>query len=192
MFTIVLLIGPAWIVGQDKKEETDDWLKAIIAQMPEEQRAQYEKLRKPDFAKLELVPRPLELNETPEKLNEHYKIGDKIYFRLLITNISIEKVVISDADPYYYNRPQLFRDGDPVPYRKGITELLKSKDEEFVHRRIRTAALGPDQTLTVNINLSDWYGPLEPGHYQLTVRRRFIWGGEWIESPSSSFEVDPK
>lgn len=29
----------------------------------------------------------------------------------------------------------------------------------------------------------------QPGHYELLVWHRFIWGGEWLESPPVTFEV---
>jgi hypothetical protein len=43
-----------------------------------------------------------------------------------------------------------------------------------------------------DIDLTDWYEPLKPGHYQLSTQHRFIQGGKWVDSASITFEVKPK
>lgn len=42
------------------------------------------------------------------------------------------------------------------------------------------------------IDLDNWYESLEPGHYELSTRRRFVHGGKWVDSSSITFEVVPK
>jgi len=46
-------------------------------------------------------------------------------------------------------------------------------------------------TPTVYLQLRDWYEPLEPGHYQLSIKHRFEIGQDWIESEVLTFEVIP-
>ncbi len=42
------------------------------------------------------------------------------------------------------------------------------------------------------VSLEDWYEPLGPGHYQLTVRKRFAWDGDWVQSNPVIFDVQPR
>ncbi|MDT4952034.1 MAG: hypothetical protein QOJ02_172 [Acidobacteriota bacterium] len=192
MLFVMLFSGSRLAIAQDKSKKQDEWEATAIARMPEDVRQKYERLKKPFFAQLELLPRLLELSEGAEELSKPYKVGDKIFFRLLITNTSSEKVSFSVADPFYYNRPQLLRDGELVPYRDGLVELLKSKEKTPGNESVRGSTLLPHHTETVIIEMKQWYEPLQPGRYLLTVKRRFIWGGEWIESPPLTFEVVSK
>ena len=185
-----ILLSAIWIVGQEKKAVNGQDGATPVA--PENAKQRYDKLRKPSFAQLKLGRKPLELNESAEKLKEHYKAGDRISFNLSITNTSNEEVAIPVADAYYFSRTKLFRGGDLVPYRKDIASLVKAKDKDLTSIRVRPAHLEPNESVAVSIDLSDWYESLEPGHYQLVVQWRFIIDGEWIESPPLTFEVDPK
>jgi len=42
------------------------------------------------------------------------------------------------------------------------------------------------------ISLKDWYGSLGSGRYQLTIRRRFVWDGDWVQSNLVIFEIQPR
>ena len=191
MLVVMLSAGSRLTVAQDNSKKRAEWEARTVAQMSDQSKRQYERLKKPSFAQLELLPRLLESSESPEAQIKPYKVGDDIFFRLLITNTSSEKVGFSTADPFYYNRPLLLRDGESVPYRDHVVELLKSREEYPDERSVRGPTLPPHETHTEIIELKRWYGPLQPGRYLLTVKRRFIWGGEWIESPSLTFEVIP-
>jgi hypothetical protein len=151
----------------------------------------YERLRKADFAKLEIARPPLELNQSPEELTKPLKAGNGIHFRLLITNTSNNPVGVPIGNSYTQTRPVLLRGGDPVPYRKGIDELLARVDDDPVFDSAKGAHLEPGETIATNIDLKDWYEPLKPGYYELKVRMRFIWGGTWVESSDITFEVEP-
>ena len=192
VFVVILWLSASVSLNAQEEIPQTNPFEKLIARMPEEARLKYERLRKAEFASLDLARRPLELGENPERLKDPYKEGDRIYFRLLITNNSIEKVNFARVDLYQEQRPDLSRDGDPVPYRKRISELLVQKDRDIMGRRVSEVTLQPGETTEEFIDLADWYEPLQPGHYQLTVRRRFIWGGDWIESPGITFEVEPK
>lgn len=188
---IVSFIPPA-VSSQDVKEDQNNPFRELLARMTPEARLKYERLRKAEFASLELARRPLEYGEPPERLREPYKEGDRIYLYLVITNNSIENVSFARVDFYQEHRPRLTRDGDPVPYRSKISALVIEKDKQIVGRSVNSATLRPGETVEESVDLADWYEPLPPGHYQLTVRRRFIWGGDWVESPATRFEVNPK
>jgi hypothetical protein len=188
---VLLSTGGRLAAGQDQSKKQSEWEAKAVAQMSEEARRKYERLKHPTFAQLELLPRLPELSESPEDVSKPYHVGDKIFFRLLVTNTSTEDVGFTNADYYYYDRPQLLRDGEVVPYRDGLAELLKKVDKTFGDTS-RAYLIPPHGTAEVTVKIEDWYGPLEPGRYLLTVKRRFVWGGEWIESPSLMFEVVPK
>jgi len=151
----------------------------------------YEKLRRADFASLEVTRMPLELNQPAEDLKRHFKIGDKFRFQLVLTNVSNAPILVPIGDDYKQIRPKLTRDGDPVPYQKSLDELLAQKDNEPQSTRTKGANLGPGEKVVTFLDLKDWYEPLKHGHYDLSVRECFIWGGRWVESSSITFEVDP-
>ena len=188
---VLLCAGGSSTTAQEKSRQQSDW-EATLQQMSEHNRRKYERLKTATFAQLELLPRLAESSEPPEAVFKPYKVGDKIFFRLLITNTSSETVSFPIADTFLYNRPELLRDGEVVAYRDGLRDLLKSKDKFPFDRDVRAHTLLPHETSDVIVQMKDWYEPLQPGRYLLKVKRRFIWGGEWIESPSIVFEVISK
>jgi hypothetical protein len=147
-------------------------------------------LFKPDFIRLEVSRKTFK--DVAGPLTEPYKGGDKIFFELFLTNTSPQQVLIPIVDHYFQNRPQLLRDGHPVPYRDAVAKLVKSKDKQPVFSRTDVLRLERYETKRVKlVNISDWYELLEPGHYELVVKHRFILGGAWIESSPVTFEVVP-
>jgi hypothetical protein len=62
---------------------------------------------------------------------------------------------------------------------------------EYIHLVI--AHLEPNQPKSIEtIDLGDWYDSLEPGHYELSTRHRFVSAGKWVDSSSVTFEVEAK
>ena len=150
-------------------------------------------LKNPEVVRVELLPRALESSEEPEKLSEPYKTNNRFYFRLQMTNTSLQRVTVLVTDSYFQNRPELFKDGQLVPYVKGIAELLKAKEKEPSFRHNYHVQLEPNAPKILGyIDLKDWYEPLAPGHYQLSVRHRFEHGQQWLNSTSLTFEVVDK
>jgi hypothetical protein len=122
-----------------------------------------------------------------------YTCDQKVRIQLIMTNNSAEIVHVPVLDSYYQNRPQLLKNGALVPYRQDIEKLLPLKDAEPEFVSVSSVTLKPSQSTKVEVlDLSDWYAPLEPGTYQLTDKHRFGEGGEWIESPAITFEVQSK
>ena len=151
----------------------------------------FPQLARPTFAKLEIAGMTSGPSEGPEKFKSSFKDGQIVNFRLLITNTSQVSVSVPVGGRYDHNRPQLFRDGTPVPYSKEAERLVERVDGGPGYRSVRYARIEPDQTVADVIKLSDWYEPLQPGMYRLTIRRRFILGGDWLDSPTIRFEVGP-
>lgn len=95
-------------------------------------------------------------------------------------------------DTYYQNRPQLYKNGELIPYRRETAKLVESKDRDPVTIiSIRGFMLEPATTEELDaLKLTDWYGPLLPGSYKLINRHRFAISGSWsAESEELIFEV---
>ncbi len=187
--TMLVLTSPS-AVAQDKKRQPQAKPSPVYSQLAEPVRERYANLFKPDFAKLNLVVRFAGDGANHVKKVEQFDSGTKISFQLVITNASEAMVVVySPVDSHILNRPQLYRDGNLVSYREDVKESLQVKDKRVYDGRSNALRLEPKTSKTETINLDDWYEVLPPGHYELSVWRRFIWGGEWLESPSITFEI---
>lgn len=160
--------------------------------MPEKVRQQYGWLFEPDFAEIDLGRMLPELNDPPEKLTAPFEAGGKVAFRLTVKNISPEGKSILAGEAYGHNRPELYRDGELLPYRPEVDEAVRYSDLVFYPDGVRFIPLPPKETFTEIIDLGDWYEPLRPGRYRFVVRRRFIRGGRWLASPPLTFKVVPK
>jgi hypothetical protein len=178
--------------AQGPGEDRNNPFRGLIARMTPDARLKYERLRRAEFASLEVIRTRLDYQETADTLKAPFQEGDRIIFSLLITNNSIEDIVFARVDPFQEQRLDLTRDGDLLPYLKSVSALLIQKDKAILGRRVRPITLPPGETTEELVALPDWYGRLQPGHYQLTVRRRFIYGGDWISSPAITFDVNPR
>ncbi len=137
---------------------------------------------------LEIPARQL-LNKPEEK---SYRVGDKPYIKVIAKNNSDQRIRVRAIDPYYQNRPTLFKNGQLVAYRKQITELIHSKDmnPEFISLRQTFSLEAYSSADLPELDLNDWYGPLEPGSYRLINRyRREIYGSWTVDSAPLLFEV---
>ena len=86
------------------------------------------------------------------------------------------------------------KDGKVVPYNDETAKLVdaKEKDPRLVEV-VSTLFLDPKTTSRLDgFSLKQWYGPLAPGVYRLTDRRRFEIEGPWTkDSAELIFEVVP-
>jgi hypothetical protein len=152
-------------------------------------------LDSPEVITLEITPITRRRSaDVYEKVTGPFKPGSKIEFELVATNTSIIPLDIRTWDIYGQNKPRLFRDNQELPYREEIKDLLKDKysgDSDFV--RLFITKLTPNERKVLeSFDLSYWYEPFGPGHYELSVQHRFIQGGKWVESASIVFEVEEK
>jgi hypothetical protein len=131
----------------------------------------------------ELLSEP---GETP------YRVGSNVYVRVRAKNLSAEQIRVRIIDPYYQNRPQLFKNGKLFPYRAKIAELirLKEADPQFWSMR-HSVSLKPYSSANLReLDLNDWYGPLESGSYRLINRYRCEIRGQWsADSAPLLFQV---
>jgi len=122
--------------------------------------------------------------------------GEPVHIGLVMTNTAGESVwVCASSNPFYQNRPQLTRDGEAVPYSEKIIELIRQSDAGELCEFTRTpdfVDLKPNVPFRARtIDLLDWYGPLEPGHYQLFLKRTFgcCADGRWNSTNVISFDI---
>jgi hypothetical protein len=179
-------------VSQEEKQKivNEKGQLEITPEMAERARRQREKLREPSFIKLEIVGESKRRGEEAKKVSGYYRTHAEIELKLLMTNTSSEAINITVSDSYYPYNLQLYRNGELVPYREDVAGIV-DKPPVRVSSMIVTLEPGKIETAEV-IYLSKWYKPLEPGHYQLVVKRRFVLDGGWTESASTTFEVGPK
>jgi len=138
------------------------------------------------------IPQTELVGKSDERL---YRIGKAPYVKVLISNNSDQPIKVRVVDPYYQNRPRLFKNGVLVPYRPNIAELVRKKDAdpEFV-RFGRFLSLSAYSSIDLpEVDLNDWYSPLEPGSYRLVNRYRLDINGPWTaDSAPLLFEVVDK
>lgn len=105
---------------------------------------------------------------TPTKT---YHAGEKVAVQLTMFNGTDQPVAIVQGDSIYQHRIKLVKGGQKVPFLPEVEAAITNKDVEGPSgsRSVRDP-LAPHQSTTVSVlNLSDWYGNLEPGQYQLTL-----------------------
>jgi hypothetical protein len=127
--------------------------------------------------KIEMVPRGVERQAG----GKPYKVGGKFYIKVIARNDTDSRIRVVVVDPYYQNRPELFKDGRLVQYRAEAKKLVDAKDDypEFV-RPGSVVFLEPYSSRDLEtLNLSEWYPPLQPGSYRLLNRYRVDINGAW-------------
>ena len=149
-----------------------------------------ESLRRPTFIRLRLVF----LNPTTDQTTDlapPYKSTDRIAICIILNHYFHSPITILESLNQYSNvQLELLRNGDVVPLNK---EARKQVDSALTDPPAGSSAaiqLLPGKEYELQrINLSEWYKTLLPGHYQLTVKRRFVWEGEWVQSDSITFAI---
>jgi hypothetical protein len=120
-----------------------------------------------------------------------FKVGAPVRVGLMMTNTSDEPLNAFNFGVFTHNRLRLVKDGTPARYLSDVPKKLKTSDDnEGVFVSTREVTLAPHrQTRYDLLDVSQWYGQLQPGHYELTIRHRFRWRGKWVESNTVEFDV---
>jgi hypothetical protein len=125
-----------------------------------------------------------------------FKLGEPVHIGIVMSNTARKSVwVCAFSNPYYQNRPQLTRDGEAVEYSEKIRELIRQSDDGTLCEFTRTpdfVDLKSNVPLRVpSLELQDWYGPLNTGHYTLFLKRTFACcaDGKWNATNAISFDV---
>ncbi len=148
------------------------------------------KLKKRD---IQLMITPVEYSDTvfEDVPTESYKVGDMVKIKIEMTNLMPIETEVILGDYYSQNRFRLTKDGTPVLYRSDVQKIVKKGDEATVIVGSRMPVVlqpnVPVVVMTMPLNL--WYGPLEPGHYEITMRHRFWKKEQPVDSNTATFEV---
>ena len=130
---------------------------------------------------------------TPKQQYSASRAEDKKVILVSMTNTLVEPIWVLMGDPHIHYRPRLLKDGELMPYREGLVEILRAKDRDGPGpgRKISTV-IQPNEKLPVDfIDLAHWYGALDPGKYQFNIKYRFRSKGRPIETNTVTFEVVP-
>ena len=144
----------------------------------------------PDGVRVRLVPKTAK----GEAKGQPYRMANDDYFAVEIVNDSDRPVKITVIDGYYGHRLQLTKDGKVLPYLEAAAKLIQSKDSDLRLVELGDLVVPPKTTsLFDGVGLKQWYGPLAPGLYRLTDRRRLEIDGPWTaDSGELVFEVVPQ
>ena len=133
-----------------------------------------------------------------------YHPGEKIPIAINLTNTSDVPVYSCLSGDLYQDLPRLKRDGKLVPYTSWQSYVLQSseKNQTCLNDDLPASTLlMPNKTTLVDsLTVSDdtvdstgalaWYDPLPPGHYELSLQRRFgCCDGPMVNSNTISFDV---
>jgi hypothetical protein len=194
VFSLIVLVLAAASSGisQEEKQRTDGYGRfEVNPEIMARAKRQFERLNAPSFIKLKIEPESKCRDEDSKKVSDCYTAGSRIGMKLFMTNTSSETISFTTSGSYFSYNLQLFRDGQLVPYRKDIVEII-DKPSAAVYRNL-LIKLEPGKTELIDmIYLERWYEPLEPGHYQLEIKRRFMLDGGWTDTASTTFEVAPE
>jgi hypothetical protein len=127
-------------------------------------------------------------------LKQTFRKGEPIRVALIVTNRSDETVVMDKGDRFFHYRLRLLKDGKEVDYLEGVKKAIDSKDKYGPNglSPVIAVTLEPNKQTTVEyIDLAKWYGPLEAGHYELTLGHRFHHKGPHVQSNNTTFDVSP-
>jgi hypothetical protein len=136
---------------------------------------------------------------------DRYQVGQRVPVSITMTNNSDEPVEICDSDTLYQDRPKLLKDGQPVPYITGQTQILRTVETDRTCFRLNVpdpVILKPKESRVVDwFILAEgsqlmgdmvWYEPLLPGKYELSIERRLgCCDGPMFQSNKINFEVVP-
>jgi hypothetical protein len=186
---ILVLVWPISVSGQSKIDEN-------VPHVPDEviaaNKRLHDLLQKPNFITLRLTYGYA--YEKPVDRPQPYKVGDSMYFELLVSQSLFENIMIEESRwAHYEYRPELSRDGEILSYSKEAQKAVDKADHEPPSWSMIPLNLVPGREFRwPAVRLEDWYDRLGPGHYELTVRKRFALDGDWVQSNSVTFDVQPR
>jgi len=134
-----------------------------------------------------------------------FHVGESIPLVISMTNMGNQPVYVCESGTIYQDKPQLLRDGQPLPYSSFRESIIPTAEKDKTCQTEdlpQQVLLPPKQTVVVDwFNLSQgatslyedgWYEPLPAGKYTLTNRRRLnCCDGQLLESDTISFVVIP-
>lgn len=118
---------------------------------------------------------------------EKYRVGEQVLVKVAMVSDATKTMNVPKGEDYY--RPQLFRNGQLVNYRKEVAERVEKLERGTGSRITGFLFLKPHERQADTIDLSYWYEPLEIGRYQLSLQRIFF--KQRVLSNAVFFEIVP-
>jgi hypothetical protein len=134
-----------------------------------------------------------------------FRVGETVPLVITMTNTGSQPVYVCESGTLYQDRPQLLRDGQPVPYMSFRQSMMQAaeKDKTCQNDNMpQQVLLRPNEPVIVDwFNLAEgtnslsddgWYEPLPAGKYTLTNRRRLsCCDGAFVETNTINFVIVP-
>lgn len=118
--------------------------------------------------------------------------GTRVPILVSMTNTTTETMGIALRSKIAHYRPRLLKDGKLLPYSERMAKAARAYERYGPSGSMVSGEIKPGETVTLDyIDLADWYGPLEPGRYELIIKYRFRHGGRPVETNKISFEIVP-
>jgi hypothetical protein len=118
---------------------------------------------------------------------DSFKVGEEVQIKVEITNLSNK--VINIPKGIGFSRPTLFHNGQLVSYREEVSKQFRKGEGGSITGMLFPK---PNESQSEILDLNDYYEPLEPGQYQLSLERRFFKVNDnaiKIQSNAVTFEV---
>jgi hypothetical protein len=140
------------------------------------------------FAELKIQPYVGELTNTKRTFKE----GRPVTVSITAKNTnSIPIVVQVTSLKFVQYSPRLIKDGQLVGYAAGVEDRIKAQNDPVrASNKYREIAPGEEGILDA-LDLTDWYGQLKPGVYELTMTCRFPRNAHRESDNVVTFEVLP-
>jgi hypothetical protein len=135
-----------------------------------------------------------------------YRVGEQVPIAIDMTNTSSQPSYVCVSSDLYQDLPKLKKDGQLLPYTRWQSDQLRNtqKDQTCQHQDLPEPMLlrTNEPTVVDFLLLADdsrlstgalnWYDPLTPGIYELSIQRRIgCCDGPMIQSNEITFEVVP-
>jgi hypothetical protein len=98
--------------------------------------------------------------------SEKFPAGQTVKIKVEITNLLPHLINIPKGIDFY--RPMLVRNGRVIQYRKNIRKRFEKAKYRIVAGMLFPK---PGESRIEVLGLNEYYGPLKPGHYEVTVNR---------------------
>jgi hypothetical protein len=134
-----------------------------------------------------------------------FRVGEPVPLVITMTNTGSQPVYVCESGTLYQDRPQLIRDGEPVPYASFKQSMMQAAERDQTCKKDnlpQQILLRPNESTVVDwftlaegaTSLYDdgWYESLRPGKYTLTSQRRLsCCDGAFVKSNTINFVVVP-
>ena len=115
-----------------------------------------------------------------------FRVGERMLIQVSVTTTEPREASLTST--FKQHRPRLMKDGHLVPHRPGSPTW---DQVDCILTRVIFVGIPANQPTPLgSFNVADWYEPLEPGEYQLTLWIRLLTcSGPLYKSHSLTFEV---